>query len=493
MKRNVDYEVIMSKKSDFEKYGYIIPGLKHIKKLGEGVSGNVFLMREESQVGFLRAVKILNPSVFSNKEELRKRFKQETSCIENLQHHSVVSLKHSGFSSDESKSPYLVMEYVEGKSLMDTFESLNIVEKAKVVSNILKTLEYVHEKGILHRDIKPKNIVIRESDKAPVIVDFGCSYVLEEIKKESLTTASIGTVGYIPPEVMSNPKNRSFKHDIYSCGAMLYRILDHEPPNYQKYKELSTSNKQLSGLDIIIKKAIGPEEKRYKSAKEFSDSILNWVNFVEQKEAISIDLDDFRDKVLQKKREGEERRKIEQEKKERMNLLSKNAENYISPIVEKIFEDFCSVLNEIYGNSYKIENETVSVGIKNTVSLNRSGVKVIAFSSETFFNKYPLEIAKFFSVKKSNNFRQADVFLSNYKVPKNLLNFGWKLYKGSGQSAVSIVSIVASIRNMTDENPKINFYYLKRAHEQVLLFRDKDDIVKVIKKALEGELLREIY
>ena len=138
---------------------------------------------------------------------------------------------------------------------------------------ILSGLEYAHGQNVIHRDLKPRNVIVRSSDNQPIILDFGSAYVLDEMNPNTLTTQVVGTIGYIPSEVLTNPKKRSRLHDIYSTGMMLYESFAGHLPDPANYVPLEKVDPQYAALDKIVEKAIAGESKRISSAAAFAEEL----------------------------------------------------------------------------------------------------------------------------------------------------------------------------------------------------------------------------
>ena len=127
---------------------------------------------------------------------------------------------------------------------------------------ILNALEFAHSRGVVHRDLKPQNILVRKADDQPQILDFGCAYLLDE-GDEELTTTLVGTTSYVPEEVRRDPKNRSVKQDIYACGMLLYEVIGRRLPHANDYEPLEDEVQGFEGIDKIIQVAIAAERKRF--------------------------------------------------------------------------------------------------------------------------------------------------------------------------------------------------------------------------------------
>jgi serine/threonine-protein kinase len=222
---------------------------------------------------FKYAIKILDPSPFiSNYEKAVERFSREISALSKLQHRAIVNCIDAGLTIDNK--PYIVMSYIDGIDLRTASSSMNDYQKATMILEVLHALEYTHENEIIHRDLKPSNIIVRTSDMQPVVLDFGCSFIFDELNETSLTTTAVGSIGYIPSEIIVNPKKRTALQDIYACGIIFYELFFRSKPDPHNYVPLASVNEKWNIFDPLIKKAISNENNRYQTAKEFYDDLI---------------------------------------------------------------------------------------------------------------------------------------------------------------------------------------------------------------------------
>ncbi len=167
------------------------------------------------------AIKILKKEYAENEEFLR-RFRNESKAIAVLSHPNIVKIYDVGFSD---KLQYIVMEYIDGITLKEYIEEEKVLtwkDTVHFVIQILRALQHAHDKGIVHRDIKPQNIMMF-SDGTIKVMDFGIAKFAREEGKTA-TDQAIGSVHYISPEQASGAVTDA-KSDIYSVGAMMYEML----------------------------------------------------------------------------------------------------------------------------------------------------------------------------------------------------------------------------------------------------------------------------
>lgn len=172
------------------------------------------------------AIKILKKEYAENEEFLR-RFRNESKAIAVLSHPNIVKIYDVGFSD---KLQYIVMEYIDGITLKEYIEEEKVLtwkDTVHFVIQILRALQHAHDKGIVHRDIKPQNIMMF-SDGTIKVMDFGIAKFAREDGKTA-TDQAIGSVHYISPEQASGAVTDA-KSDIYSVGAMMYEMLSGRKP-----------------------------------------------------------------------------------------------------------------------------------------------------------------------------------------------------------------------------------------------------------------------
>lgn len=172
------------------------------------------------------AIKILKKEYVENEEFLR-RFRNESKAIAVLSHPNIVRIYDVGFSE---QLQYIVMEYIEGITLKEYIEEEKVLtwkDTVHFVIQILRALQHAHDKGIVHRDIKPQNIMMF-SDGTIKVMDFGIAKFAREEGKTA-TDQAIGSVHYISPE-QAGGNVTDQKSDIYSVGAMMYEMLTGSKP-----------------------------------------------------------------------------------------------------------------------------------------------------------------------------------------------------------------------------------------------------------------------
>jgi len=204
-------------------------GRYHIlEQLGEGGMATVYKAydtRLERDV----AVKIIRKSAFSAEvlERMLKRFEREAKALSKLTHPNIVGVIDYG---DYEGSPYIVMEYLPGGTLKHQLgKPIPWQEAARILLPIARALDYAHQRGIVHRDVKPSNILITDSGE-PMLSDFGIAKILESEETQTLTGTGVGvgTPEYMAPEQWTGKVTP--QSDIYSLGVVFYEMVTGRKP-----------------------------------------------------------------------------------------------------------------------------------------------------------------------------------------------------------------------------------------------------------------------
>ncbi len=198
---------------------------KILEKLGEGGMGEVYKARDTKLDRFV-ALKFL-PSQMTASEDDKARFIQEAKAASAMNHPNVCTIYDI---QDSSGQLFIVMEYVEGKTLKDKKDSLSEKQILEIGIQVAEGLAAAHEKGIVHRDIKPENIMVRK-DGIAQIMDFGLAKLREDSGVSRLTKAgtTMGTLGYMSPEQVQG-LDVDHRTDIFSLGVVLYELIAGESP-----------------------------------------------------------------------------------------------------------------------------------------------------------------------------------------------------------------------------------------------------------------------
>lgn len=255
-----------------------IPGFQILDRLGAGAMATVFKARQIS-LDRMVAIKVL-PKKHTNNAEFVERFYAEGRAAAKLNHANIVGALDVGRAGEYH---YFVMEYVEGKTLHDEMmvrKRYEEKEALRVMIDIAKALEHAHKAGFIHRDVKPKNIMLTK-DGVAKLADMGLARAVSDREAaEAEAGKAYGTPYYISPEQIRGEVNIDFRADIYSYGATFYHVLtgvvpfDGPNPSAVMFKHLKQApipvdhhNPKLSaGIAEVIEVCMAKDpNKRYRS------------------------------------------------------------------------------------------------------------------------------------------------------------------------------------------------------------------------------------
>ena len=223
------------------KIGQIIKERYEIVEiLGEGGMAFVYKARDK-QLQRDVAIKTLKPN-YVNQEKFVDRFRREAQTAANLNHPNIVQIFDWGIEDE----PYFVMEYIEGNTLTSIISGNRTVGLNDILyigSQVANGLKEAHRRGLVHRDIKPGNIMITPDGKVKV-TDFGIVSLQNEESDITKTGAVLGTASYISPE-QAQGKPVSFESDLYSLGTVIYELIAGKPP-FTGDSPIATATKHLT-------------------------------------------------------------------------------------------------------------------------------------------------------------------------------------------------------------------------------------------------------
>jgi serine/threonine-protein kinase len=205
-----------------------IPGYQILSKLGAGAMATVFKARQLS-LDRIVAIKVL-PREMSENREYVERFYKEGKAAAKLNHPNIVQAIDVG---EAGGYHYFVMEYVEGRTLHDDLAAGKVFSEAEaldVIMQVAKALEHAHKQGFIHRDVKPKNIMITPEGLVK-LADMGLARAASDVQAARAEAGrAFGTPYYISPEQIRGEVNIDFRADIYSLGATLYHLVTGRVP-----------------------------------------------------------------------------------------------------------------------------------------------------------------------------------------------------------------------------------------------------------------------
>lgn len=255
-----------------------------IKELGRGGMATVFLARDPG-VDRVVAIKVL-PEQLAREAQLRVRFRREARIIAALEHAYIVPIYEYG--EDAGQGPYLVMRYFPGGTLADQMKQkpMPLANVVRVTVRLATALDYAHRRGVIHRDLKPKNVLLDDEDEV-VLSDFGVAKLLQETTELTASGAIVGTPPYMSPEQLRGAELNA-QSDIYSLGIMVYEMFTGQLPyrsdsiyglisqhNDAPVPELDTTQRNLpAACNAIVKRALAKKpDERYPTAGEFARAL----------------------------------------------------------------------------------------------------------------------------------------------------------------------------------------------------------------------------
>src|SRR5437016_416138 len=260
-----------------------------VEEVGRGGQGVVFRARQKS-LNRTVALKVISLGQWASKAHL-KRFRREAEAAASLDHPSIVPIYEVG---EREGACYFSMKFVEGGQLDEVVKRapMSIRQAAELIAKVARTVHYAHEHGILHRDIKPGNILL-DAKGEPSLTDFGLARLVEAESTVTRTKEVMGTPSYMAPEqAVGNNAAVSSATDVYGLGAVLYQLLTGHPPfaggtTYETIKLLLDTEprqpRQLNpkvdrDLSTICLKCLEKDPKRrYSSALALAEDLEHWL------------------------------------------------------------------------------------------------------------------------------------------------------------------------------------------------------------------------
>lgn len=257
-----------------------------VRLIGRGGMGSVYeAERADGEVQQRVAVKLLRPG--SDPPQFRQWFLSERQILATLSHPNIARLLDAGHLEDGQ--PYLIMEYVEGKTIDRYCAGQGTKHKIALFLKVCAAVSYLHRNLVIHRDLKPSNILVTE-DREPKLLDFGIAKILDSAADATVTNVRMLTPEYASPE-QSGGDRMTTATDIYSLGAVLYKLLTGASP-YQstgRSSASSTSPRKIAApsklapdlkgdVEAILLKALREEpQERYASVEQLSGDLENYL------------------------------------------------------------------------------------------------------------------------------------------------------------------------------------------------------------------------
>jgi serine/threonine protein kinase/Tfp pilus assembly protein PilF len=260
-----------------------------LEQIGRGGQGVVFRARQKS-LNRIVALKVIGLGHWATEAHL-KRFRLEAEAAARLEHPGIVPIHEVG---ERDGSCYFSMKFVEGGQLDEVVRRapMSIRQAVELITKVARTVHYAHEHGILHRDIKPGNILL-DAKGEPHLTDFGLARLVESESTVTRTMEVLGTPSYMAPEqAVGNNAGISSITDVYGLGAVLYQLLTGQPPfaggtTYETIKLLLDTEPRKPRLlnpkidrdlsTICLKCLDKDPQRRYSSALALAEDLERWL------------------------------------------------------------------------------------------------------------------------------------------------------------------------------------------------------------------------
>src|SRR5438477_8779578 len=260
-----------------------------LEVIGRGGQGVVFRARQKS-LNRIVALKVISLGQWASTAHL-KRFRLEAKAAASLDHPSIVPIYEVG---EREGACCFSMKFVEGGQLDEVVKRapISIRQAAELIAKVARTVHYAHEHGILHRDIKPGNILL-DTKGEPQLTDFGLARLVEAESTITRTREALGTPSYMAPEQAAGEQRKlSNATDVYGLGAVLYQLLTDHPPfaggtTYETIKLLLDTEPRLPRLlnpkidrdlsTICLKCLQKDPKRRYSSSLALAEDLERWL------------------------------------------------------------------------------------------------------------------------------------------------------------------------------------------------------------------------
>ncbi len=252
-----------------------------VSKKGGGGFGDVLHARD-TWLDRDIAVKVLDPLMALEDAE-RRRFQNEAKILARMSHPNIpaiydVIFAEPGGSEDGQAHFQLICEYVAGQTLQDYLRSegpASLEDARRWFRQLASALAHAHDLNVIHRDVKPANIIIRSGEDSCVLVDFGIALTPDEAERLTRKGYAIGTPGYMSPE-QAGGEEVDRRTDIYNLGVCLYEALAGAPIQPGEYRPLASVNELIPpAIDELIQNCLEPKERRLPDAQGFTRALAS--------------------------------------------------------------------------------------------------------------------------------------------------------------------------------------------------------------------------
>jgi predicted Ser/Thr protein kinase/tetratricopeptide (TPR) repeat protein len=258
-----------------------------VRELGKGAMGIVYLAKDPL-IGRLVALKTIRPAAHADDDETKEfqqRFLREAQAAGILNHPAIVTVHDIG-QDDGTGVSFIAMEYVEGQNLKEVLQQgrpLNFEQIGDIIAQVAEGLDFAHAKGIVHRDVKPANVILLEGLRAK-ITDFGIAKIASGVSNLTTTGQFLGTPNYMAPEQIKGAPVDG-RSDIFSLGICLYECLTRRKPFggdsltsisykivHEPFPPLHEINPQIPpGFEEVVAKCLAKDPaKRYQRARDLA-------------------------------------------------------------------------------------------------------------------------------------------------------------------------------------------------------------------------------
>ena len=480
-----------------------------IENIGQGMYGRVYKAKNKKENKYY-AIKRLNFKDINEKE--KKQINNEVSCIKKLKHPNIISYKDSF--NDEDNYFNIVTTFCEGGDIYNKIQKQNgeYFSEEQILNwavQILLGLDYIHKNDIIHRDIKPQNIFIK-NHHIICIGDFGIAKIITQIQTQTMTSI-IGTPLYMSPESFNDPHSKHFESDIWSAGCCLYEICNlkhafgadrwelvfnkvrtgkHQPVNKKYSNELRDIIDSMLNVKPInrptIPKLLKSNFIRPKAANYIKDFIKNYKIYDGNEEQVAILKEQaekygiFKSKLNKEINISSVEKDLKIKKnKYNINNIRKDFSNPISPEKEEKQKKFS--LDKKYNNNYinnnnynnkKIRNKNINSNILGKNKYNKRNEYISDDNKKKRYNNKETINSNYYynnchrikySLSKKKNERTSSRPLSSQKIENNINNLIIKEHNISVINKNEENKIDNDIDNSKEKiiNERINYFKKK--------------------------------
>ena len=481
-----------------------------IENIGQGMYGRVYKAKNKKENKYY-AIKRLNFKDINEKE--KKQINNEVSCIKKLKHPNIISYKDSF--NDEDNYFNIVTTFCEGGDIYNKIQKQNgeYFSEEQILNwavQILLGLDYIHKNDIIHRDIKPQNIFIK-NHHIICIGDFGIAKIITQIQTQTMTSI-IGTPLYMSPESFNDPHSKHFESDIWSAGCCLYEICNlkhafgadrwelvfnkvrtgkHQPVNKKYSNELRDIIDSMLNVKPInrptIPKLLKSNFIRPKAANYIKDFIKNYKIYDGNEEQVAILKEQaekygiFKSKLNKEINISSVEKDLKVKKnKYNINNIRKDFSNPISPEKEEKQKKF-SLDKKKYNNNYinnnnynnkKIRNKNINSNILGKNKYNKRNEYISDDNKKKRYNNKETINSNYYynnchrikySLSKKKNERASSRPLSSQKIENNINNLIIKEHNISVINKNEENKIDNDIDNSKEKiiNERINYFKKK--------------------------------